>query len=83
MYETIENQSYTILGLQDNLIRTENAYSAEVVSLHKTIAELTSEVLMLKRTLYELNPNALHITAFVSPIVKRESPSTIPNKSNK
>jgi hypothetical protein len=84
LHETIEEQGYTIFELQDNLMRTENAHSAEVVTLRKNIAELTAEVLMLKRTLYELNPKALDLTAFVSPPNgKREHPSIIAKRSPK
>jgi hypothetical protein len=42
LHDTIEEQNYTILELQDNLIRAEHAHNSEVIALRRNIAELSA-----------------------------------------
>ncbi len=52
MHETISEQNYIIMELQENLMKMENQYNSEIIMLKRNIAQLNGEIIFLKKNLY-------------------------------
>lgn len=66
MHETISEQNYIIMELQENLMKMENQYNSEIIMLKRNIAQLNGEIIFLKKNLYQANPKSLDIATFIS-----------------